>query len=62
MNALQLSAYGVEELDARTAAETDGGIWPWIVPAAIATYIAKDIYDNAGKFVEGFKEGYAAVT
>lgn len=47
MNKLELTQFGVQELDAKEMVEVDGGNW-WLLPA---------FYDACMEFGEGFIQG-----
>lgn len=62
MKKFEVSAYGVEEMNARQAQEVNGGIiWAWWaskVAWTIGTGLIYDLGSNWPDTAESFKEGY----
>lgn len=52
MKKLELSGFGVQEMDAKEMNKIDGGVAPWWA-IGVAIYL----YDNKERFIEGVKKG-----
>ena len=59
-----LAAMGVEEINAETAENVGGGLWPALLVGAagsLLAHVAIEIYNDTAAAVESFKAGFNSV-